>query len=45
MELIMPTTATVLAYYNHPQRGKYAAITQNAYGKGIATYKQSTLFV
>ncbi len=38
MELITPTTAKVLAYYNHPVWGKYAAITQNAYGKGIATY-------
>jgi beta-galactosidase len=38
MELITPTTAQVLAYYDHPQWGKYAAITQNQYGKGIATY-------
>jgi beta-galactosidase len=38
MELITPTTAKVLAYYNHPVWGKYAAITQNAYGKGVATY-------
>ena len=38
MELITPTTAQVLAYYDHPQWGKYAAITQNQYGKGLATY-------
>jgi len=38
MELITPTTAKVLAYYNHPVWGKYAAITQNKYGKGTATY-------
>jgi beta-galactosidase len=38
MELITPTTAKVLAYYNHPIWGKYAAITQNDYGKGVATY-------
>jgi beta-galactosidase len=38
MELITPTTAKVLAYYQHPVWGKYAAITQNAYGKGVATY-------
>jgi len=38
MELITPTTAKVLAYYNHPVWGKYAAITQNQYGKGTATY-------
>ena len=38
MELITPTTAKVLAYYDHPVWGKYAAITQNKYGKGTATY-------
>jgi beta-galactosidase len=38
MELITPTTAKVLAWYQHPVWGKYAAITQNNYGKGLATY-------
>ncbi|TKK68675.1 beta-galactosidase [Ilyomonas limi] len=38
MELITPTTANVLAYYDHPVWGKYAAITENKYGKGLATY-------
>lgn len=38
MELITPTTAQVMASYNHPVWGKYAAITQNQYGKGLATY-------
>lgn len=38
MELITPTTAKVLAYYDHPQWGTYAAITQNQYGQGLATY-------
>jgi beta-galactosidase len=38
MELITPTTAKVLAHYDHPEWGKYAAITQNSYGKGVATY-------
>lgn len=38
MELITPTTAEVLAWYDHPHWGEYAAITQNAYGKGKATY-------
>jgi beta-galactosidase len=38
MELITPTTAKVLAAYDHPVWGKYAAITQNNYGKGMATY-------
>nr|WP_269431678.1 beta-galactosidase [Bacillus sp. JCM 19034] len=38
MELLTPTTANVLAYYDHPHWGGYAAITQNEYGRGIATY-------
>jgi beta-galactosidase len=38
MELIVPTTAKVLASYNHPAWGKYAAVTENKYGKGVATY-------
>lgn len=38
MELITPTTANVLAYYEHPSWGNYAAVTQNQFGKGTATY-------
>jgi beta-galactosidase len=38
MELVEPVTAKVLAYYDHPQWGKYAAVTQNQFGKGMATY-------
>jgi len=38
MELLTPTTATVLARYHHPVWGKYAAITRNACGKGEVTY-------
>ncbi len=38
MELVTPTTAKVLAYYDHPVWGKYAAVTQNTFGKGMATY-------
>jgi beta-galactosidase len=38
MELITPTTAEVLAFYDHPHWGKYAAVTCNRYGKGTATY-------
>jgi beta-galactosidase len=38
MELLTPTTARVLARYTHPAWGQYAAITENAYGKGLATY-------
>ncbi|WP_207720198.1 beta-galactosidase [Flavobacterium undicola] len=38
MELLTPTTAKVLAKYDHPQWNNYAAITQNNYGKGTVTY-------
>ncbi|NML66284.1 beta-galactosidase [Hymenobacter sp. RP-2-7] len=38
MELLRPTTAQVLARYDHPVWGNYAAITENHYGKGLATY-------
>ena len=38
MELITPITATTLAWYDHPVWGKYAAVTENKYGKGLATY-------
>lgn len=38
MELLTPTTADVLAWYDHPHWGAYVAITENRYGKGTATY-------
>jgi len=38
MELLTPTTAKVLAKYDHPQWNNYAAVTQNNYGKGKVTY-------
>jgi beta-galactosidase len=38
MELITPTTAKVLAYYDHPYWSRYAAVTCNRYGEGTATY-------
>ncbi|MBD2867440.1 beta-galactosidase [Paenibacillus arenilitoris] len=38
MELITPTTAEALAYYDHPHWGEYAAVTRNRYGSGTATY-------
>jgi len=38
MELITPGTAEVLAYYDHPIWGKYAAVTRNKFGAGLATY-------
>ncbi len=38
MELVTPVTAKVLAYYDHPVWGNYAAVTENTFGKGLATY-------
>jgi beta-galactosidase len=38
MELLEPSGAQVLARYDHPVRGKYAAMTRNSYGKGEITY-------
>ncbi|MYV17033.1 beta-galactosidase [Furfurilactobacillus milii] len=38
MELLTATTGKVLAQYNHAYWGKYAAITENEYGKGKAFY-------
>jgi beta-galactosidase len=37
-ELLVPETCKVLAWYNHPYWGKYAAITQNSFGKGTVIY-------
>jgi beta-galactosidase len=38
MELLTPTTAEVLARYQHPVWGQYAAVTRNHYGAGDVTY-------
>lgn len=38
MELLTPTTANVLSSYEHPAWGRYAAVTENLYGKGSAAY-------
>lgn len=38
MELVRPEGAEVLASYDHKFWGKYAAVTENAYGEGHATY-------
>ena len=38
MELLTPTTSSVVARYRHPVWGKYAAITRNVYGQGEVTY-------
>ena len=37
-EMLTPETCKVLAWYDHPYWGKYAAITKNAYGKGSVLY-------
>jgi beta-galactosidase len=37
-EMLVPETAEVWGWYDHPQWGKYAAITHNRYGKGSVTY-------
>ncbi len=38
MDLVTSKGADVWATYNHPVWGKYAAVTNNHYGKGNATY-------
>lgn len=43
MELVVPTEARVLAWYQHPAWGKYAAVTENCFGKGRATYLASMM--
>jgi beta-galactosidase len=42
-EMLMPEGAGVLASYDHPFFGKYAAITRNQYGKGSLTYEGTML--
>lgn len=38
MELLRPTTAQAVSRYHHKYWGKYAAVTRNQYGKGMAWY-------
>lgn len=38
LEALKPTTSSVLASYDHYNWQRYAAITQNQYGKGTALY-------
>lgn len=38
MELLIPEGAEVLARYEHPAWGQYAAITRNRFGRGNAVY-------
>jgi beta-galactosidase len=42
-EMLLPDTATPLAYYDHPFFGKYPAVTQNRFGKGTLTYEGTVL--
>ena len=38
MELLIPDGAQVLARYDHPYWGEYAAVTHHRFGRGSATY-------
>ncbi|MEJ5978830.1 beta-galactosidase [Novosphingobium sp. PS1R-30] len=38
MEMLEPTTATVMARYDHPAWSRYAAMTRNSYGAGEVEY-------
>jgi len=42
-EMLLLDTAKPLAYYDHPFFGKYPAITENHFGKGMVTYEGSVL--
>ena len=42
-EMIIPEKASVLVSYQHPFFGKYAAVTQNRFGKGELTYQGTML--
>jgi beta-galactosidase len=42
-EMLLPDTAKPLAYYDHPFFGKYPAVTENQFGKGMVTYEGTVL--
>jgi beta-galactosidase len=42
-EYLLPEKAKALAFYDHPEFGKYPAITRNEYGKGTTTYEGTYL--
>ncbi|MGI4981235.1 MAG: beta-galactosidase trimerization domain-containing protein, partial [Janthinobacterium lividum] len=42
-EFLQPTTAKPLATYDHPFFGRWAAITENSYGKGGLVYEGTAL--
>ena len=42
-EMLMLDTAKPVAWYDHPFFGKYPAITENHFGKGMVTYEGTVL--
>jgi beta-galactosidase len=42
-DMLLLDKAKALAYYDHPFFGKYPAITENHFGKGMLTYEGSVL--
>ncbi|HTT60942.1 MAG TPA: beta-galactosidase [Bryobacteraceae bacterium] len=42
-EMLLPDHAKALAYYDHPFFGKYPALTENHFGKGMVTYEGTVL--
>jgi hypothetical protein len=42
-EMLLPDTAAPVAFYDHPFFGKYPAITENHFGKGMVTYEGTVL--
>ena len=42
-EMLMLDSAKPLAWYDHPFFGKYPAVTENYYGKGMLTYEGTVL--
>jgi beta-galactosidase len=42
-DMLLLDRAQALAYYDHPFFGKYPAITENHFGKGMLTYEASVL--
>src|SRR5580658_3402189 len=42
-DMLLLDKAKALAYYDHPFFGKYPAITENQFGKGMLTYEGSVL--
>jgi len=42
-EFLIPEKAKALAYYEHPEFGRYPAITRNSFGQGTLTYEGTYL--